>query len=125
VKFWTDVLGFSVIKEMVESGPHVDAIMGLTAVKLITVKLRAPLGGVIELLHFKSHRDEPFWDGKPYSTGLTHIAMTVKNLDELIKKLNVAGAIFFDRPQYAPDGSVKLLYCVGPEGLLIELVEEL
>ena len=80
---------------------------------------------MIELLHFQSHPDRPAWLGKPYSTGLTHIAMTVGNLDLAYKKLADAGVAFSALPQYSPDGAVKVIYCIGLEGVLLELVEKL
>jgi catechol 2,3-dioxygenase-like lactoylglutathione lyase family enzyme len=125
LRFWRDLLGFRVEKRMDESGPHIDAMMGLKDVRVITVKMTAPEGGMIELLHFQSHPDIPEWPGKPYSTGFTHIAMTVGNLDEAYKKLSATGVVFPAPPQYSPDGAVKVIYCKGPEGVLLELVEEL
>jgi catechol 2,3-dioxygenase-like lactoylglutathione lyase family enzyme len=121
--FWRDLLGFRVEKHMNESGPHIDAMMGLKNVRVTTVKLVAPEGGMIELLHFQSHIDSSTWQGKPYSTGFTHIAMTVDNLDETYKKLEFAGVSFPAPPQYSPDGMVKVIYCKCPEGVLLELVE--
>ena len=123
--FWRDLLGFKVEKQMDESGPHIDAMMGLKDVRVTTVKMMAPEGGMIELLHFKSHPDQKKWLGNPYSTGFTHIAMTVSNLDEAYKKLEVVGVVFPAQPQYSPDGTVKVIYCKGPEGVLLELVERL
>lgn len=125
LRFWRDLLGFKVEKQMDESGPHIDAMMGLKDVRVTTVKMTAPEGGMIELLHFQSHPDKPAWLGKPYSTGFTHIAMTVVNLDVAYKKLADAGAVFPAPPQHSPDGIVKVIYCRGPEGVLLELVEML
>ena len=123
--FWRDLLGFRVEKEMNESGSHIDAMMGLKDVRVTTVKMTAPEGGMIELLHFQSHPDLPRWHGKPYSTGFTHIAMTVGDLDDVYIKLSAAGAKFPAPPQYSPDGKVKVIYCKGPEGVLLEFVERL
>jgi hypothetical protein len=49
--------------------------------------------------------------------------MTVSNLDVAYKKLTDAGVAFPAAPQYSPDGAVKVIYCRGPEGVLLELVE--
>jgi catechol 2,3-dioxygenase-like lactoylglutathione lyase family enzyme len=123
--FWCDVLGFSVVRRMDESGPHIDAMMGLNEVTVTTVKLAAPDGNLVELLHFYSHQDQPAWRGMPYSTGLTHVALTVVDLDAACKKLSEIGVVFNAPPQRSPDGCVKLTYCRGPEGILLELVEVL
>lgn len=121
--FWCDILGFKVSKRMEESGPHIDAMMGLTDVRVTTVKLAAPDNNLIELLHFHSHPDRPSWAGQPFSTGFTHIALTVDNLDELIARLAQVGVTFPATPQYSPDGYAKVIYARCPEGVLIELVE--
>ena len=123
--FWCKVLGFKVVKQMDESGPHIDAMMGLHDVFVTTAKLAAPDGNLIELLHFKSHKSQDRWEGSPYSTGLTHIALTVNNLDATVEVLSRSGVTFPAPPQYSPDGNVKVIYARGPEGVLLELVEVL
>ena len=123
--FWCDVLGFRVVRKMEESGPHIDAMMGLKDVRVMTVKLAAPDEGMIELLHFLSHPDRPEWVGTPHSTGFTHVAMTVDDLDVTCEKLIKAGVTFEAPPQRSPDGAVKVAYGRGPEGILLELVEVL
>ena len=123
--FWRDLLGFRVSKRMDESGPHIDAMMGLQGVRVTTVKLAAPDGKLIELLHFHSHPDQPAWTGTPCSTGFTHVALTVDDLDAVCQKLADAGVTFNAPPQYSPDGYAKVTYGKGPEGVLLELVEVL
>lgn len=121
--FWCQVLGFKVVKQMDEEGPHLDAMMGLRDVRVTTVKLAAPDGNLLELLRFHSHPDEPRWLGAPYSTGFTHIALTVNDLDALVLKLTNEGVTFPAPPQCSPDGYAKVIYAKGPEGVLLELVE--
>lgn len=121
--FWCDVLGFRVEKKMNESGAHIDAMMGLKNVLVTTAKLAAPDGNLIELLHFHSHPDKPSWEGAPYSTGFTHIALTVNDLDDVYEKLAEAGVSFNAPPQISPDGYAKVTYAKGPEGVLLEFVE--
>jgi catechol 2,3-dioxygenase-like lactoylglutathione lyase family enzyme len=123
LNFWCDVLGFRVVKTMDESGPHIDAMMGLRDVRVTTAKLAAPDGSLIELLRFHSHPDQPRWNGTPYSTGLTHIALMVDDLDQLVSKLTYEGVSFPAPPQYSPDGYARVIYAKGPEGVLLELVE--
>jgi len=78
---------------------------------------------MIELLYFHSHPDRPTWIGTPYSTGFTHVAMTVKDIASLCAKLVDVGVTFNAPPQRSPDGKVLVTYCRGPEGVLLELVE--
>lgn len=125
LKFWCDEMGFVVSRLMEESGPHIDAMMGLKEVRVTTAKLAAPDGSLLELLCFHSHPDKPRWSGSPYSTGFTHIALTVKNLDETLHRLKQFGTSIPAQPQWSPDGKVKVIYATGPEGVLLELVEVL
>jgi len=125
LKFWCDVLDFSVTKIMEESGPHIDAMLGLKEVRLTTAKLAALDGNLIELLCFHSHPDQPDWKGAVYSTGFTHISLTVDDLDATCQKLVGAGVTFYAPPQRSPDGYAKVTYGRGPEGVLLELVEVL
>jgi catechol 2,3-dioxygenase-like lactoylglutathione lyase family enzyme len=123
--FWCDLLGFRLVRQMDEAGPHIDAMMGLQNVKVTTAKLAAPDGHLIELLQFHSHPDKPVWEGQPFSTGFTHIALTVKDLDSLLERLVPLGVTVPAPPQLSPDGMVKVIYVQGPEGILLELVQEL
>jgi catechol 2,3-dioxygenase-like lactoylglutathione lyase family enzyme len=123
LKFWCNTMGFVVFRKMEESGPHIDAMMGLKDVRVTTAKLAAPDGNLLELLHFHSHPDKPRWAGKPYTTGFTHIALTVKDLDETLHRLEQFGLSIVAEPQLSPDGQVKVIYATGPEGVLLELVE--
>ena len=122
--FWCDVLGFRVEKRMNESGPHIDAMLGLAGVELTTVKLAAPDGNLIELLHFQSHLDRPTWQGTLVSTGLTHLAFTVTDLDGLCRRLAMVGVTFNAPPVSSPDGRVRVTFGQGPDGVWLELVEQ-
>lgn len=123
LNFWRDVMGFRVSKQMQEQGQHLDKMMGLENVQVTTVKLVGPDDSMIELLCFSSHPDKKIWHGNAYSTGLTHIAFTIRNMDEVRYKMSNAGYAIENEPQLSPDGNVKVVYCKGPEGLILELVE--
>ncbi len=125
LKFWCEAMGFVVSRQMEESGPHIDAMMGLKDVRVTTAKLNAPDGSMLELLYFSSHPSQPVWEGTPYSIGFTHIAMTVHSMEETVARLSSHGVRFPNPPQHSPDGRVIVTYAVGPENVLLELVEEL
>jgi lactoylglutathione lyase len=121
--FWCGALGFQVERRMEEYGPDLDAVLGLDRVRVTTVKLTAPDGGRVELLQFQSHPDGPEWTGTPYSTGLTHVALTVEDIEAVCTRIDDYG--YQSGPLCeSSDGRVKMTYCRGPEGVLLELVEE-
>lgn len=125
IRFWCETMGFSISRQMKESGVHIDKMMSLNNVEVTTAKLTDPNGNLLELLHFTSHPDRNDWIGKPYSTGLTHIALTVDNIDLMYERLQGRELFFLAAPQMSPDGRVKVTYARGPEGIILELVEEL
>ena len=125
LQFWCEILGFSIQKKTKEKGKYLDFMMGLQNVEVTTVKLSDKNGNLIELLNFESHLDNNDWLGKPYSTGLTHIALNVKNIDKTLKKINECNSIKVNLPVVSPDGKVKVVYAKCIEGLLIEFVQEL
>lgn len=125
LKFWCETMSFVIVRQMDEAGSHLDAMMGLSDVRITTVKLADPDSNLLELLWFASHPDENQWQGEAYSTGLTHIALTVSDLGETYNRLRKKGVIFISPPQSSPDGLVKVTYARGPEGIILELVEEI
>ena len=125
LNFWCDVLHFDIVRELEESGPIIDAMMGLKNAKLTTVKLSTQDGSMVELLYFHSHPDQPIWRGKPFSTGITHIALTVADIDNVTSKIKQVGGNLPGEPQISLDGKVKVVYASAPDGVLLELVEPL
>tara|TARA_B100000212_G_C27098520_1_gene415342 strand:- start:94 stop:525 length:432 start_codon:yes stop_codon:yes gene_type:complete len=125
LNFWINILGFKLVKKMVESGPKIDSILGLENVKVTTAKLSDHNGNIIELLKFHSHQSKEKWEGKPYSIGLTHLALSVDNFDELVSKFSESGIVLKNKPVISDDNKVKVVYIESLEGLLLEIVETL
>ncbi len=118
-------MGFTVLRRMEESRPFIDVVLGMQDVRLTTVKLTAPDANLIELLKFHSHADSEAWGGSVTSTGLTHLALTVNDVRATYTQLSANDVKFISPPQLSVDGKALVAFCVGPEGLVLELVEEL
>ena len=123
INFWVKLLGFKVLIDQIEEGQFIDKLLGLDNVLVRTVKLAAQDGSLIELLHFKSHKSLPTWDGNPYKTGLTHIALNVQNLNEIVLRLEQNNYHKVNDIQKSLNGKVLVCYIRGYEGTLLELVE--
>ena len=123
LKFWRDLLKFKTFLHKKESGRYIDEMLGLKDVKVTTIKLKSPCGQMLELLDFENYKDKKKWSGKPYSTGFTHIALTVNDIDDKIKKFKLFGLICKRKPIASPDGYAKAIYVRSPEGVFVELVE--
>ena len=85
--FWINTLGFKLHIEAKEESPYIDELLAIKDPSLTTVKLIDSKGFIIELLKFENYQVENSWSGDLKTTGLTHIALTVDNLDELVDNL--------------------------------------
>jgi catechol 2,3-dioxygenase-like lactoylglutathione lyase family enzyme len=121
--FWIDIMGFSLINEMKESGPHIDNMIGLKNIEVLTAKLSSKDGKILELLEFKSHAQDSYNKMKPYSLGFTHIALNVKNLNNMISALKANNFSFPGEPQLSLDKKVSVIYAYGEDNIILELVE--
>ncbi|MEW6055122.1 MAG: VOC family protein [Bdellovibrionota bacterium] len=124
LKFYRDLLGFTVHKQAEETGSYLDQMLALEGVRVTTVKMKAPDGNLIELLNFASHR-RSHRSRETCEVGITHFAVTVPDIDDAYQKLRAAGVVFNAPPQRSPDGYAKVTYCKDPDGSFVELVEVL
>ena len=124
IAFYED-LGLKITKQMDESGEHIDKMLSLNDVNVTTVKMSAPeTDTLIELLHYKNPIPKEI-ERKINDLGPSHLAFTVNNLSENYKKLSQKGVKFFSEPQLSPDKTVLVVFCNDPDGIPIELVEQL
>ncbi len=57
--------------------------------------------------------------------GITHFAVTISDVDDIVPILSNIGATFFGEPHINENGTHKVVFCIDPEGNKIELVQEL
>jgi catechol 2,3-dioxygenase-like lactoylglutathione lyase family enzyme len=123
--FWTTLLGFKLHVEALEESPYIDELLAIKDPALTTVKLIDSKGFILELLKFENYQVENTWSGDLKTTGLTHIALTVENLDELAEKMSHLGYSAISDVKISPNKKVKVVFVRGPEGIMLELVEEI
>lgn len=123
LNFYQQILGFEPVVTADEDSAFIDEILGLDSSELTTCKLKGPDGNMIELLDFGKHRLHR--ENQVSSTGPTHVAFTVDNLEDTYQSLTAQGVNFISPPQKSPDGYAKVAFCQAPEGTFIELVEVL
>jgi catechol 2,3-dioxygenase-like lactoylglutathione lyase family enzyme len=123
--FWTSLIGFKLHVDAKEVSPYIDELLGIANPELRTVKLIDENGFIIELLEFANYPAEDNWEGSLATTGLTHIALTVSDLESLTRKLKEIDYTFISEIKKSPNGAVKVVFVRGPEGLMLELVEQL
>lgn len=123
IHFYTNILGFTINKRMMESNCFIENVLGLENVKVTTVKMSAKNGQMIELLYFNSHSGRPN-EVRLFDLGITHFAITVDNIEAEYSRMVKLGANFISPPQNSPDGNAKVAFCQDPDGVYIEIVEE-
>jgi catechol 2,3-dioxygenase-like lactoylglutathione lyase family enzyme len=123
IYFWTEILNFRIINDNLETGNFIEHLLGMPGIKVRTVKMVASDNSMIELLWFPNKQDDNFWNGSFTSTGLTHIALNVENMADVINKSSKLKYKTINEPRNSVENKVKVAFIVGPEGLLIELVE--
>ena len=122
LKFYRDLLGLKIVRDMNEHGNHLDNMLSLDNVEVRTVKLSVNENiTLIELLEFKSHNDNEVRNF--YTIGASHVAFTVQDIEKLYQDLSKKNIKFNAPPQKSPDGLVKVTFCKDPDGTPIELVE--
>ena len=125
IDFWINLIGFKLHVDAKEVSPFVDELLGMKNPELRTVKLIDNNSFILELLEFANYPGNDNWEGNLASTGLTHIALTVDSLDFLTTKLKQSNYEFVSNILNSPNGLVNVVFVRGPEGLMLELVEEL
>jgi catechol 2,3-dioxygenase-like lactoylglutathione lyase family enzyme len=123
--FFTD-LGFTVIGEMEMKGELLDKVTGLKNAKDDLVMLQAPDGQLnLELVQYHHPLDEAGVQiSKANTLGLRHLCLNVEGLDSIVATLQQKGHQLMGEVQ-TYENAWKLCYIRGPEGIIIELAEQL
>ena len=121
--FYKDLIGFTIFKEMNESGKEISNFLGIKNVKVKTVKMKNSSGQMIELLYYDNN-DLYKNTIKINQIGPTHLALSVNDLDSIYNTFLNRGIKFISPPQITADKFAKVAFCIAPEGTFIELVQE-
>ena len=122
--FFINELNFRVYRQLNEDSKFIDKTLGLKKTKLTTLKLKSSNDCLVELLKFHNYKNKINYKSKIYHSGITHIALTVKNINNLFNKLKKKYK-FISEPIISNDKKAKVAFLHGPENLILELVEVL
>jgi catechol 2,3-dioxygenase-like lactoylglutathione lyase family enzyme len=119
-------LGLELEGETAVEGRWVDRIVGLEGVRADVAIMRTPDGhGKVELARFQ-RPSSPAGDPRAPSNapGIRHVLFAVEGLDEVLARLRAHGAeLVGEVEQY--ENMYRLCYLRGPEGIIVELAEEI
>lgn len=119
--FFESILKLKLWKHETETGLKIENIVGLKGVTIEWMKFKTDDGFIIELLQYHSHPEKQQKLLLP-QIGAAHIALTVDNVNNLYHTIIKNGYKCNSTPQNS--SKVKVLYCYGPDGITLELVEE-
>tara|TARA_R110000822_G_scaffold79121_5_gene189459 strand:- start:1060 stop:1494 length:435 start_codon:yes stop_codon:yes gene_type:complete len=123
LKLYRDYFKFKVVWDEIEQGKFIDGLSGIDDIVVRTVKLKDYDGGMIELLEYKSH-PKILESLRPIiNIGVSHFAITVKDLNQTYGELLKMGLVFNEKPKVSPDGGAMVCFGRDFDGTLIELVE--
>ena len=132
IEFYVELLGFRFDARSSLEGDWINSIMNLENVKAEVAFVTSPEGGArIELLRFERPKGKPHIPNSfPHTPGLRHIAFKIKNMEDVISRLEDAGVSILSPPIRVPHEVVKLTtankalcYFHDPDGILVELAE--
>ncbi len=119
-------LGFKKVKKEIEEGKFIETVTGIKNAKISWIKMSADNGAMIELIEYISHpKKNKVKQCDVNKLGCSHIAITTDSINEMAKKIIKNGGSLVNYPEINNCGTVKVAYCYDPEGVLIEIVEEL
>jgi glyoxylase I family protein len=125
--FWRDVLGFEFSHRANQKGEMAEQITGVKGAELKLAVVKAPGGHKIELLEYLApanrNKDASL---RPCDVGHVHIALTVENLEPLLKKIAESGWKAAGKPQAltaGPNTGKRVIYVRDPDGTTIEFME--
>jgi catechol 2,3-dioxygenase-like lactoylglutathione lyase family enzyme len=119
-------LGLELQGEGAVEGGWVDRVVGLDGVRAELVMLQAPDGnGRLELAKFHSPPSEGDELPAPANAlGIRHVAFLVEDIDAAVAGLRARGTELVGELERYRD-SYRLCYVRGPEGIIVELAEQI
>jgi catechol 2,3-dioxygenase-like lactoylglutathione lyase family enzyme len=124
--FYRDLLGLQVTGEGEDSGRELDAISGLSGVRIRYAELDLGGGEMLEVLEFRPPAAGRFACG-PREPGASHLALRVDDVDALYEQLVAAAVRVPGRPttitEPGPWEGARCVYVEDPDGRTVELVQ--
>ena len=119
-------LGLELHGERPVEGGWVDRVVGLDGVRAEIAMMETPGGhGRLELTKFHAPSGRGSDRHAPANTpGIRHVAFAVDDIDAVVASLRARGAELVGEVERYQD-SYRLCYVRGPEGIIVELAEQI
>jgi lactoylglutathione lyase len=126
VRFWTGALGFTLERQFEIGGDFLHQVTGVADPSAKTAIVKAPDGYVVELLQYSKGLQNGSVPNSAGSIGAAHLALTVKDIDIAIDRIEAAGWKTKGSPLPIPGGprtGTLVAYVSGPDHITIELMQ--
>jgi len=119
-------LGLALQGQAPVEGDWVDRVVGLEGVRAQIAILRTPDGhGRLELTKFHTPSTDGGYQRAPANaSGIRYVAFAVDDIDAVLARLRARGAELVGELGHYQD-SYRLCYVRGPEGIIVELAEQI
>jgi lactoylglutathione lyase len=124
--FYGDLLGLRLTHQGEDGGAELDAITGLSGVRIRYAELDLGGGQLLEVIEVISPFGTPLTQ-RPVDPGASHLALRVDDVDATCARLVAAGVQVPGRPTSistaGPWNGVRCVYVQDPDGRTVELVQ--
>jgi catechol 2,3-dioxygenase-like lactoylglutathione lyase family enzyme len=118
------LLGFSEGLSAALNSAFLEVLSGIAGASGRFVTVHHPASNVaIELLQFEHDAGTDPLRGRADRIGLRHLAFAVTDIDAVVARLAAHGIEFLSPVQTWQHTGKRLVYCYGPDGILLELAE--
>ena len=124
--FWRDALGLELSHRAHQTGELAQEITGVVGAEISLAVLKTPGGHKIELLEYLAPPDRRQVDPRPCDVGSVHVALTVDNLDAVLRAIAAFGWSASGQPQMlqsGPNAGKRVVYVRDSDGTTIELMQ--
>ena len=124
MRFYCDILGFKPLAKLMVADEESKKLTGIEDLDLHSYFVERE-GVRIELLHYVSPGCQEGTVARPMNRrGLTHIALRVEGLPEILDELEAAGFdIMKESLVEQPELGVGVVYVLDPDGVRVELID--
>ncbi len=125
VAFWQDVLGFELSHRAHHTGELASEVTGVPGAEISIAVLKVP-GHKIELLEYHAPTNRKRAGLRPCDVGSVHVALTVDNLDAVLRAIASSGWKAAGKPQTletGPNAGKRVVYVRDPDGTTIEFMQ--
>ena len=124
-KIFKDYFGLKLLnKQKIVNGSYISKLVGINNAKIKISVFSSIDKTKYELLEYISKKKKKI-PLKSNNIGLSHLSLTVKNIDKLYKNKNKYNVTFINPPIISKEDNVKVSYVKIMDEIILELVEEL